>query len=211
MVEIFLYDEFGPDWAGMVSAAYVKRELEKAGGGQAVLRINSPGGSVVEAMGIYTLAVKHGVDVEIDGLAASAASYVAMAGKRIRIAENAMLMIHDPWTLAMGNANELRKTAETLDKFGGQANAVYAARSGMSIEQIAEASKAETWYTASEAVTAGLADEIGTPLNVSACVKQGMFRHTPQQMLAHSNRRDVQRSSRVAEARVALAKLRTRY
>lgn len=183
MSELFIYDDIGPDWLGMVSAKSVLRELDQIAG-DVTVRINSPGGDVNEAMAIYNaLSRREGVTVEIDGIAASAASYIAMAGKTIRIAENAMIMIHNPWTFAMGDANELRKTAGVLDKYGQGIVDVYAARSGQEKKDVAKKMDDESWFTAAQAVEYGLADEIGQPLNVSASVAPGRFKNSPSNMV----------------------------
>ena len=184
MSELFIYDDIGPEWLGMVSAKSIVAELDKMPG-DVTVRINSPGGDVNEAMAIYNALArrKENVTVEIDGIAASAASYLAMAGKTIRIAENAMMMIHNPWTFAMGDADALRKTAGVLDKYGQGIVDVYAARSGKAAKDVAQAMTDETWFSASEAVAYGLADEIGQPLNVSAAIAPGRFKNCPQRLV----------------------------
>lgn len=183
MAELFIYDDIGPDWLGMVSAKSIMAELDKTAG-PVTVRINSPGGDVNEAMAIYNaLSRRADVTVEIDGIAASAASYIAMAGKTIRIAENAMIMIHNPWTFAMGDANELRKTAGVLDKYGQGIVDVYAARSGKPAKDVAAKMDAETWFSAQEAIDYGLANEIGQPLKVAASIAPGRFKNCPQQAI----------------------------
>lgn len=184
MNDLYIYDDIGPDWLGMVSAKAVIEDLGQLTG-DITVRINSPGGDVNEALAIYNALTRHGgkVTVSIDGLAASAASYIAMAGKTITIAENAMLMIHNPWTFAMGDAPALRKTADVLDKYGQGIVDVYAARSGQAKEDVAAKMTAETWFTAAEAVEYGLADSVGQPLNVAASVAPGRFRNCPQRLI----------------------------
>lgn len=185
MSEIWIYDDIGPDYWGLVSAKRVVNELQAIGKGKPVtVRINSPGGDVVEGQAIYNALRRHSeeggaVTIEVDSLAASMASYIAMAGDTIRIAENAMFMIHLPWTVALGNADQLRQTADVLDKFGESAANVYSKRSGQDVAKIVEMLKAETWITAQEAIDLGLADEIGTALNVAAHVQEGRFSKLP--------------------------------
>ncbi len=101
--EIFLYDDIGPAWLGMIDATSVIAGLKQMEGKRVLLRINSPGGSVDEGAAIYNAIKRHpgGVDVAIDGLAASIAGYIAMAGEKVTIAANARMMIHDPWTMAI--------------------------------------------------------------------------------------------------------------
>lgn len=214
--EILIYDDIGPDWAGMVSAKSIVDLIDKVGRGLPVtVRINSPGGDVTEAQAIYNAMRRQSktggkVTVEIDGLAASAASYVAMAGDRINIAENAMMMIHKAWTFAFGNADEIRSTADILDKFDGIISATYAARSGMSVDDVMAKMLDETWLTADEAIESGLADGIGEPLNVAASIRPGRYAKTPAKFLAaekplmnagHQNMLAKQRI-RIAQARI---------
>lgn len=182
MSTVYIYDDIGPDWLGMVSAKAIIAELEKISG-DVTVRINSGGGDVNEAMAIYNALARRSATVEIDGIAASAASYIAMAGKTIRMAENAMLMIHDPWTFAIGNAAELRSRADVLDKYGDGIVNVYATRSGRSKDDVAAKMAAETWFSAAEAVDYGLADEIGQPLKVAASIAPGRFRNCPDGLL----------------------------
>lgn len=188
MPTILIYDEIGPDAWGLVSAKSILQQLDAADQQPVEVRINSPGGDVLEAQAIYNALLRHPapVTVHIDALAASAASYVAMAGQRIEIAANAMLMVHNPWTIAAGDAEELRKTAEVLDKLRLQFGQTYAARSKLELADVLEMMDEETWLTAEEAVQHGLADDIGQTLNVSAAiVPPGRFRHAPPQMIAH--------------------------
>lgn len=172
-IDLYLYDQIGPEWAGMVSAPYFVKAIKDAGEKPIRLHINSPGGDVFEGQAIYNLLLAHkpGVDVEIDSLAASAASFVAMAGRKISIAENAMVMIHHAWTVAMGGAGEMRKAADLLDKIDGTIVDTYAARTKQTRGDLVAWMDADTWMTAQEAVDRGFADEIGQRLNVKACTK----------------------------------------
>lgn len=191
MAEIYIYDEIGPDYWGLVSAQSVIDELQKIGAeNEVTVRINSPGGDVVQAEAMYNALNRHNgiVIVEIDALAASAASYVAMAGDEIRIAENAKIMIHNAWTIAMGDASELRKTADTLEKYTQGIAEVYAKRSGMSLDEIIELMADETWMTATEAVEMGFATAISQPLKVKANIRTGQFRNQPQSLNAEYKR-----------------------
>ena len=135
--EVAIYDEIG---AYGVSAKGFLAELGALPEGTPVdLRLNSPGGSVFDAVAIHNALKRHAgpVTVWIDGIAASAASYIAMAGDEIVMPENAFLMIHDPAGLVMGTAADMRAMAEALDKVGGSLAAGYAAKSGRSIDEIA--------------------------------------------------------------------------
>lgn len=164
-VELTLYGDIGPEAYGFeINATGIERALRGLGGEASEIRVrlNSPGGIVTEGHAIYNLLhqAKARVVIDIDGLAASAASVVAMAGDEIRIAENAFLMIHDPWSIAMGSAEDLRSEAAVLDKMAGAIAQTYAARTGQSVEQVTALMAAETWMTADEAVEQGFATSV---------------------------------------------------
>ena len=128
--EVLIYDEIG---AYGVSAKGFLAELGALPDGVPIdLRLNSPGGSVFDAVAIYNALQRHDgtITAWIDGVAASAASYVAMAGDEIVMPENAFLMIHDPSGLVMGTAEDMRAMAEALDKVKGSLVSGYAAKSG---------------------------------------------------------------------------------
>jgi ATP-dependent Clp protease, protease subunit len=150
------------------------------------LRLNSPGGSVFDAVAIYNALKRHEgpVTVTIDGIAASAASYIAMAGDEVVMPENAFLMIHDPSGLVMGTAGEMRNMAEALDKIAGSLIRGYAAKSGKSDEEIATLIAAETWFDAAEAVEAGFADRIAEPVRIAARFDIASFRNAPPLLVA---------------------------
>lgn len=167
--EIELYDEIG-FWG--VNAKSFKQKLN--GAGDIVLKINSPGGSVFDGVAIYNdlKAHKGNVRVEITGIAASIASIIAMAGDEIAIADNAMMMIHNAWTIAAGNAEELTAQAEILAKIDGQLASTYAAQKGTpGIRAIKQMMADETWMTGKEAKANGFATEILKPADKSAQAK----------------------------------------
>ena len=114
--EIYVYDEIG--FWGITAKDFARDLKELDPKGEINLRINSPGGSVTDGIAIYNLLKNHKAKVNtfVDGLAASMASVIAMAGDTITMPENALMMIHNPWGGAMGDADELRKTADVLDK-----------------------------------------------------------------------------------------------
>ena len=141
--EVLIYDEIG---AYGVTAKGFLAELGALPDDAAIdLRLNSPGGSVFDAVAIYNALKRHAGDITvwIDGIAASAASYIAMAGDTIVMPENAFLMIHDPSGLVMGTATDMRDMAETLDKIAASMTRGYAAKSGKSEEDIAALMAAE--------------------------------------------------------------------
>lgn len=135
------------------------------------VRINSPGGSVVEGLAIYNnlRAAGKPVEVHIDAMAASIASIIAMAGDRIVMAESATMMIHDPWGVAVGGSDDLRSTADEIDRQKQILVNIYAARTGLDPQEIEALMRAETYMSAADAVERGFADEIDTPMQIAAC------------------------------------------
>ena len=177
--EVVIYDEIG---AYGVSAKGFLAELGALPDATPIaLRINSPGGSVFDAVAIYNALQRHSgtVTVWIDGIAASAASYIAMAGDEIVMPENAFLMIHDPAGVVMGTAIDMRAMAEALDKIKGSLLQGYAAKSGRPQEEIAPLMAAETWLDAKDALDLGFADRIAEPVRIAAQFDVGRFRNAP--------------------------------
>jgi ATP-dependent Clp endopeptidase proteolytic subunit ClpP len=156
---IDIYDEIG--WFGVTAAEFVK-DLRAVTTPKIELHINSPGGDVFDAIAIYNGLRQHKaqVHVVVDSLAASAASFIAMAGDRVTAMANAMLMIHDPLGLVVGNATDMREMGDLLDKHGDNIASIYAARAGGEVATWRERMLAETWYLADEAYKAGLVDEV---------------------------------------------------
>lgn len=154
------------------------------------LHINSPGGSVFEGIAIYNMLKQHSaqVNVYVDGLAASIASVIAMSGDAIFMPSNAMMMIHNPWTMAVGNASELRKQADDLDRITESSVQTYLAKAGDKLDKgtLKQLMADETWLTAQEAVDYGLADEvIGANKSAASISKQfaQRYRHVPEQLI----------------------------
>lgn len=160
---IDIYDVIGPGWDGEgVTAKKVSAALARIGDGKAVtVNINSPGGSVFEGIAIYNLlrAHKGEVTVRVVGLAASAASVIAMAGDRIQMGEASFLMVHNVWLMAIGNRHDLRQVADTIEPFDDALAAVYASRTGIDKAEIAQLMDAETWMNTEDAIDRGFADE----------------------------------------------------
>lgn len=166
--ELMIYDyidSWGGEWG--VSAADVLVALDAMGDvGELSVRLNSPGGDYFEGVAIYNALVRHRaqVTVHVDALAASAASVIAMAGNRIVMGTGSQLMIHEARSGIFGaTADDMRAQATMLDQTNDDIAGFYAARSGGDIEQWRQAVATETWYTAAQAVEAGLADEIAQP------------------------------------------------
>lgn len=168
-VELSLYDEIG---AYGVGAKEFIAELRQHKGEHIHLRINSPGGEIIDGTAIANALNRHegGLTVHIDGLAASMASYIAMSGAPTYMAENALLMIHNPWTLAAGEADDLRKQADLLDTMKATLVRGYQRKSGMDAGEISKLMDEETWLTALEATALGFVDAIedGIPAAASA-------------------------------------------
>jgi ATP-dependent protease ClpP protease subunit len=181
--EVLIYDEIG---AYGVSAKGFLAELGALPDNAPIdLRLNSPGGSVFDAVAIHNALSRHPgtVTVWIDGIAASAASYVAMAGDEIVMPENAFLMIHDPSGLVMGTAADMRDMAGTLDKIAASMTRGYAARSGKPEDEIAALLAAETWFDAQDALEAGLATRLAEPVRIAAAFDIGRFRNAPPELI----------------------------
>lgn len=212
MNEIFVYDEIGPEFWGLVSAKSVLRDLEKVGKGKPVtVRINSPGGDVVEAQAIYNALRRHShsggqVTTENDALAASAASFIFMAGDVRRVAENSMTMIHKAWSISMGNADQMRQTADVLDKFDTILTDTYAAATGIDKAELLQMLADETWLTASEAMEKGFATELGQQLNTKAHVRPGMFAKAPDWVISGEPSPAAVKRKQEAQARIEATK-----
>ena len=161
--DIFIYDVIGKGFFDdFVTAERIRDDLAAAKGERVLVHINSEGGDIFEGAAIFSLLSQHtgGVDTQVDGVAASVASYIAMVGKQLTMMEGSMMMIHDPWAIVAGPAVELRKKAEVLDQSSDNMAGVYAKRSGNSLDDVKSIMAAETWYTPVEAVDAGFASEV---------------------------------------------------
>lgn len=167
-VEIFLYDHIVSSeeetewWGGVAPESFVKAVYGVDKDATIHLRINSPGGSVFAARAMEQALRDHkgSVIVHIDGLAASAATFIAMAGDEVIMAKGAMFMIHKAWTGMWGNANDLRKEADLLDKIDGTLAETYASKTGKALDQVSSWMAEETWFTAAEALEYGFATSI---------------------------------------------------
>jgi ATP-dependent protease ClpP protease subunit len=170
--ELWLYGVVGGYWFGF-SDKTVADQLRGLSVDHITVRLNSPGGDSIQGIAIGNLLRNHKatVTVVVDGLAASAASIIAIAGDEVVMSPGSQMMIHDPWFFTMGNAKELRQDADFLDKQGANMAGVYALEAGGTAETWRAVMTAEpdgTWYTADEAVAAKLADRVGTVVAVGA-------------------------------------------
>jgi len=186
---IYIYDEIS-SW-GITASQFVK-DLNATKAKTISLRINSPGGNVFDGMAIYNALKQHPAKVtsEVDGIAASIASIIAMAGEEIRIAENAFFMIHNAWAFAIGTSSEMSKMAETLDKIDTQMEKIYAKRTGQEQDKVRQMMAEETWMNADEAKEFGFADSIGDKIAAAACSSFDLtkFRNVPGDLNAGGGR-----------------------
>lgn len=173
------------------SASQFRDLLKQVGDVKTInLHINSPGGDVFEGVAIYNMLKQNKADIHvyIDGLAASIASVIAMAGDTITMPENSMLMIHNPWTIAQGNSKELRKVADDMDKMGESIKTSYLSKSNskLDVDTLTKLMDDETWLTAKESVEYGLADEVLEPVKMAACLTEEQakaFKHAPKSLV----------------------------
>ncbi len=174
VAEVRIYDEIG--FWGVTAKDFISQlDAAAASAAAVIVAVNSPGGDVFDAFAIYNALRRYAgkVTSRVDGVAASAASLVVMAGDTIIMPENSMLMVHNPWTVAGGTSDDLRSTAEAMDKVGDSIVAAYANRSGQTPEDVRQMMDAETWLTASEAKALGFADEIEQPVRLTASISAG--------------------------------------
>lgn len=221
--EIWIYDEIGKDWFGEgLTAKDFIAELNAIKSPRIDMRINSPGGQVFEGAAIFNAIKRHPATVTayVDGIAASIASVIALAGSKLVMAENALFMMHNPSGIAMGTAEDMRQTAGVLDKIKETMVGAYVAKSGQAEKDIIALLDAETWMNAEEAKAAGFADEIGAEMDLAACAKflpvmtSLGFKHIPEALQPKREKpleKDLERALRdagcsVKEAKTVLAK-----
>ena len=185
--DIYIYEDIGDDWFGGISAKTFKDELAGVKKAQQLnVFINSAGGNVFDGISIYNQLKRHpaNVTVEIDGLAASIASLIAMAGDEIFMAENAMMMVHKPWGGVFGTAEEMRQYADTLDKVQDTLITTYTNRSSTDEKSIRALMDAETWMNAEEAAELGLIDTITEKKQMAAHVDltKYNFKNVPKEL-----------------------------
>jgi len=177
--ELLIYSEISSDswWGDETTPKKFKEDLDNLGEIDTLnIYINSPGGDVFAGVAIYNMLKRHKANkvVYIDGLAASIASVIAMAGDTIIMPRNAMIMIHKAWTFVGGNADDMRKMAENLDNIDVAISGSYE-RTGLNNEEILALMKSETWLTADEAIEKGFADELEVEKEIAACIGSDFF------------------------------------
>ena len=175
-------------WGDEVTPAQFKSDLANLGDIKNLdIHINSGGGDVFAGFTIYNMISRHKAHktVYIDGLAASIASLIAMAGDEIIMPANSMMMIHNSWAAIAGNANDLREMADELEKVDGLLRDTYVSKTGLDAETIADMMANETWFTANEAVEKGFATEIEDAVKMAASLDDKYFdryKHVPDSL-----------------------------
>lgn len=178
VADVYIYEQIGAGfWSEGVTAAAFVKDLKSLNVENINLHINSPGGSVFEAMAIYSALKEHPATItaNIDGIAASAATFVSLAADKIIIAQNAMFMIHNPYLATVGSAEELRKDADILDKMRANMVDIYMTRFNGTEEELIAALDAETWYSGEEALEAGFADVVKNEIKMAASFNKDLF------------------------------------
>jgi ATP-dependent Clp endopeptidase proteolytic subunit ClpP len=193
--EISIFDEIG--MYGISAKQFISDLKAIPATDRIVLKIHSPGGEVFDGNAIFNALQRRGnVEVQIEGLAASMATVISLAGMPVKMAANGFYMIHNPWGVAMGDAAELRDQAELLDKIRSNMVGAYAAKSGQDPEQIQEWMDAETWFTAAEAHSAGFIDEITDTLSLAASsnkfARMAKFKNAPANLTAQPHRMEIE-------------------
>jgi ATP-dependent Clp protease, protease subunit len=185
VADIYIYDEISL-W-GITADQFVK-DLNAIKSKTIRLHLNTPGGSVFDGIAIFNALKQHPANVEtyIEGLAASIGSLIALAGDKVYMADNSFFMIHEPWILAMGDAAELRKTADLLDKISGTLIKNYMQASEQKEEQVKKWLADETWFTAAEAKAAGFIDEITEEIKANASHDLSVFNNVPEKLVAQA-------------------------
>lgn len=179
--EVFIYDVVGFPFIG---ADEFTQDLAKITADTITVRINSTGGDVWDGLAISNSLKNHAAKIitRIEGIAASIASVIALAGDEVQINSGGMLMIHCPWVMAIGNEFELRETADVLTKIGQNILDIYHDKTGISKNEIAALMKAESWFTAAEAKQKGFADTIlnGSGEQIKNAFDLSMFANVPE-------------------------------
>lgn len=183
LYDIIVADDLTAEWGGGVSAQSLVPQIRNIKTGTIRLRINSPGGDVPAAQAIVAAIRDTGAKViaSIDGIAASAATLVAIAADEVEISDGALYMIHCAHSFCYGNAGDLRETAALLDKADGIIAGQYASKTGQPADEVMALMVAETWFTAQEAVEAGLVDRITPAVKAKSKWDLSAYANAPQQ------------------------------
>ncbi|NTK37702.1 Clp protease ClpP [Enterococcus faecium] len=209
--DVFIFGEivsFKWDDTDTTAASFQKDLKELGEVSQINLHINSPGGSVFEGIAIGNMLRQHKARVvaHVDALAASIASVIVASCDEVIMPENSMLMIHNPWTISMGNAKELRKQADDLDKIAESSVVTYLAKAGEKLteEKIKQIMDEETWMSDQEAYNYGLCDVVESANQVAASISQKLFetyQKVPEKLLdsRQEDSRDQEKIEKIVE------------
>lgn len=183
-VEILIYDQIGKDWFsgdGIAAKDFAEALKEIPKDRQIMVGINSPGGNVWDGLAIYHQLKARGdkVTTRVDGIAASIASVIALAGAVVQMPKNALLMIHRAWGVAVGNAADMLKLADDLTKHDGVIASIYSDKNGKDWKENLEAMEQETWFNGEEAHDFGLVDEVTDTVAMAANFDLSRFKHAP--------------------------------
>jgi ATP-dependent Clp protease protease subunit len=189
--ELTLYGEISNEtwWGDEVTPKEFKSDLDDLGNIDTLnIYINSPGGDVFAGQAIHSMLKRHKAykNVYIDGLAASIASVIAMSGDTVFMPKNAMMMLHNPWTIGVGNSEEFRKLAEDLDKIRESLIAAYEGHSALTRDEIISIMDAETWLTATECEEYGFCDVVQEEKQLAASIDRrllGRYKNTPKKLV----------------------------
>lgn len=212
MPEILIYSDIGESFFAedSITGATIKPQLQ----GDISVRINSPGGDAFEGLAIYNLLAQHDgrVDVYIDGLAASAASVIAMAGDNVYMPATSMIMIHDPMQIVAGNSEDMAEAIARLNKVKESIVPAYTAKTGLDAQQISDMMTAETWLTGAEASELGFATLVdGDPATFSNSAKP-WIKNAPESLQIAAKAEDPEPETEPEQAaepwRIKLAKRR---
>ncbi|UJW59805.1 Clp protease ClpP [Bacillus sp. A116_S68] len=211
--DIFIYgDIVRYQWGEEdTTASSFKEDLDSLGEVRTInLYINSPGGSVFEGVAIHNMLLRHQakVNVYVDALAASIASVIAMSGDVIFMPKNSMMMIHNPWTIVMGNAKELRKEADNLDRISGSAEQSYLQKAGDKLTEgkLKQMLDDETWLSADEAYQFGLCDVVQEANDMAASVNKELFskyQNVPESLMKEEKTPQISASEQAERQRIA--------
>ena len=187
--ELYLYGEISDAlwWGDEVTPAAFRDDLAALGEIETLdIFINSPGGDFFAGMAIYNMLNRHKAEVvvHIDGIAASAASLIAMVGDKVIMPKNATMMIHNAWSCFCGDKTEMRKLADELERIDGQQASIYSQKTGKKEPDILAWMAEERWMNGAEAVKDGFADELSEPVKIAACADAekyfAVYHHPPK-------------------------------
>jgi len=216
--EIYIYDIIGESWLGGINGEQVVKEIAALKNINEInLRINSDGGDVLEAVAIFNALKRHQarVIVDIDVLAASSASFLAMVGDEINIADNAYIMVHKPFMLAMGTAEGFRQIADRMDNVEKNSIvAAYKTKTGLSDDVLNGLMDTPdnngTWLNAEESKRLGFVDNITEAMKIAACIHNELFNYIPEGLRnAGDNVKNLDRARRIAANNVRFSRART--